>query len=317
MTKIERLRMLAEAIDHSKRETIVPSGEVLWHGTAESFDTRAPRPGGYDGVFWTAENPLIARSYIPVSAGTTYASVYHIVKEFTRPVNYDWKEMLGITKSQLDKAWEIQNASYEKYQAIEKQLEEARRIRDNARKECSDLLLAGRKSDPKFDELKKLMLDSGQAAYECEQKLKEIPYVSYDSVLEKLVALKLKALGYKSASDNYFHALNELVIRDGKLLPADFRENGQLLKVVPKRDMRVYNYAHGREADLMNVDYHKIDLFRRLEKEGYDGIIINDFAQVEKRHNLSHVSVGFFKHAVKDLSIKKVRNQTHPHVHEW
>ena len=37
---------------------------TLWHGTGEAI-SGALRPGGYDGVLWFADDPLIARAYIP------------------------------------------------------------------------------------------------------------------------------------------------------------------------------------------------------------------------------------------------------------
>lgn len=38
----------------------------LWHGTCETIDG-ALRPGGYDGLLWFADDPSIARAYIPES----------------------------------------------------------------------------------------------------------------------------------------------------------------------------------------------------------------------------------------------------------
>lgn len=38
---------------------------ALFHGSCEPWQNPVPRPGGYDKVFWTAEQPLIAQIYIP------------------------------------------------------------------------------------------------------------------------------------------------------------------------------------------------------------------------------------------------------------
>lgn len=38
---------------------------ALFHGSCEPWQSPVPRPGGYDKVFWTAEQPLIAQIYIP------------------------------------------------------------------------------------------------------------------------------------------------------------------------------------------------------------------------------------------------------------
>ncbi len=47
---------------------------ALFHGTIEPLSGPL-RPGGYDGVFWTAESSAVAQCYIPATGGSTYASV--------------------------------------------------------------------------------------------------------------------------------------------------------------------------------------------------------------------------------------------------
>ena len=37
---------------------------LLFHGTTERFDL-PPRGGGYDGIVWTADTPIVAQAYIP------------------------------------------------------------------------------------------------------------------------------------------------------------------------------------------------------------------------------------------------------------
>lgn len=51
-----------------------PSIERLFHGTCEPLEGPL-RPGGYDGVLWTAETSTIAQTYIPRSGGSTYVSL--------------------------------------------------------------------------------------------------------------------------------------------------------------------------------------------------------------------------------------------------
>ena len=45
-------KFYVEAIDFNSKEVIVVKGEILYHGTIESFDTRKARPSSYDDVFW-------------------------------------------------------------------------------------------------------------------------------------------------------------------------------------------------------------------------------------------------------------------------
>lgn len=64
-----------EAVNYKAgTEVVIHKGEVLYHGTGESFDTRTPRPGGYDNVFWTTDDFMIARTkmgHIPLQTSTT------------------------------------------------------------------------------------------------------------------------------------------------------------------------------------------------------------------------------------------------------
>ena len=133
--------------------------------------------------------------------------------------------------------------------------------------------------------------------------------------MESFVIFKMKALGYKEKYPGYFTGVT--TDADGSLRPANYKSVGRVLKVICNRDFKFYDYAAGKEGDLMDVDYHKIDLFRQMEKEGFDGIIINDFAQSGHYGNYGHISYGFFKNSIKDLTIKQIRNQTHPSLEDW
>ena len=56
---------------------VLPTGTRLFHGTLEKF-WGTPRPGGYDGVCWTADSSAVAQSYIPKSGGTLYLGIGHL-----------------------------------------------------------------------------------------------------------------------------------------------------------------------------------------------------------------------------------------------
>jgi hypothetical protein len=106
---------------------------------------------------------------------------------------------------------------------------------------------------------------------------------------------------------------NEMV-----LLPANYRTKGTLYVIKPKRNLKIYNYAYGRsEGDLTNVDYNKINIFQTVEENGYDGIQIFDFAQVESEGNFGHKSIGLFKDTIKDLDVKIIKNVEHPNEEDF
>ena len=60
---------------------------VVFHGTSETFDG-PPKPGPYDGVFWTARSPQIAQGYIPVAGISVPMPRHHPheMQERIRPV---------------------------------------------------------------------------------------------------------------------------------------------------------------------------------------------------------------------------------------
>lgn len=88
--------------------------------------------------------------------------------------------------------------------------------------------------------------------------------------------------------------------------PSNYRLQGKMLKVTLKRDFKIWDKTAGGkiEGDLMEKDYHKLDLFQQMEKMGFDGIKINDFAQSNDMGNVGHTSVGLFKNSLSDVSIE-------------
>ena len=68
---------------------------------------------------------------------------------------------------------------------------------------------------------------------------------------------------------------------------------GRLL-VASGAGLRFYDHAGDRDGDLVDLEYHDIELFRRVEAQGYDGIVINDFLQDEQHGNVGHRSHGLF-----------------------
>jgi hypothetical protein len=52
---------------------------------------------------------------------------------------------------------------------------------------------------------------------------------------------------------------------------------------------------------LTNPDYHKRELFNRVKEAGYDGIIINDWAQSKNFGNVGHISIGLFPSGIKKV----------------
>lgn len=92
----------------------------------------------------------------------------------------------------------------------------------------------------------------------------------------------------------------------------DFKEVGRLLMIEGFEHLRLLDISTG-EGDLTDPQHSKLRLFAQAEAQGYDGVIIDDFAQTENWGNVGHTSVGFFAHAIGDLNIK----ETAALRHEW
>jgi hypothetical protein len=76
--------------------------------------------------------------------------------------------------------------------------------------------------------------------------------------------------------------------------------------------MRIYVMSRG-EGDLTDVQYNEFDFFEELERRGFDGLLIDDFAQSEEWGNFGHLSVGLFASAARDLDV----NERPAQYREW
>jgi len=131
------------------------------------------------------------------------------------------------------------------------------------------------------------------------------------TVVDKL----LKENGWQPKEDNLNSPeYNRYEILHGKsideIMPPEEIAQGRLFILKAQQPLKIYDYAGGREGDLMDVDYHKYDLFKLVESKGYDGIRINDFAQLHDWGNVGHQAIGIFKG-----SISKLKWQTIPAKH--
>lgn len=293
-------KFITEAINYNSREVIIPKGEVLYHGTVESFDARKPHPGGYDNVFWTTDHMMIARTYIPSKSSYTNTSVSSILRD----KDHDGiRKSLGITKEIMNYAWKKQEEGYKKLKYWdEKNKEFAAKYKELEKTRFDDL------TDDFFSQWQEA--DNNYRKYQQEWKTTE-------HYMKMFVVHKMKTLGYEPTgySNDYFTKIS--TDAEGNLLPRNTKSKGRVLKLICNRDFKFYNQAYQKEGDLMDVDYNKLSLFDKVKKNGYDGIIINDFAQSDYHGNYGHISIGFFKNAIKDLTVKQIRNQTHPDEKEW
>lgn len=116
----------------------------------------------------------------------------------------------------------------------------------------------------------------------------------------KRISERIQAAGWEPVRSDTF----EFTFSDDRLMKPGECPEGRLFVITVEQDLRVFDMTDGgeREGDLMDVDYHKLDVFREAERRGYDGVKINDFAQSKLWGNFGHTSIGVFRNSIRKLS---------------
>lgn len=309
--------LISEAISLKDKVVIIPTGEKLYHGTGVSFDVRKVGTGGYDSILWTTNNPIVSRYYIPSTHGATMfvqleRSIIHQFLNKEDPWYSIVTKQLGISPSMakvlLDKASKINNAWVRLYNLND----EHRRRYKILEKEVDLVYKSGdEKRMDKIDEEMDGVLKDWNRTEDVLRKFKSIDNFYY---LGKAIAQRLEKLYHYKLTKGDTSYDKMFFAEDGSLLPANHKIKGKLIVLVPKRNLKLYNHAHGIEGDLMDVQYHDHDVFRSVESKGYDGIVINDFAQSDVHGNVGHISYGLFRSTIKDCKIMSLQKQTHPDI---
>lgn len=106
---------------------------------------------------------------------------------------------------------------------------------------------------------------------------------------------KLKEIGYSSGDKIKTPYINGV----STIQPKNYKKEGTLFILKDPSDLKMFDmrgmYFDGEEQ------YNQLNLFKKLEKQGYDGVIINDIAQSENLGNVGHTSYGIFNNAIKKL----------------
>lgn len=223
--------------------------ERLFHGSIESINGPL-RPGGYDGILWTAETSTVAQCYIPATGGSSFVSLNRWqLDEGVRP--YPGNPLYSVAK-----------------------------------------MIGPAAANVKYDQF-----GSPNSWTQPEG------YATNRQVVEHLE----KVMGYRNrseiAGDYVFEIRTDGWNKDAQehvVVNADFTKEGVLAIIEGFEGMRLLDISTG-DADLTDVQYHKLRLFRQAEEQGYDGVVIDDFCQSKTWGNVAHRSIGFFAEAAKRL----------------
>lgn len=318
----------------------LPKGSKLFHGSLEAFEG-ALSPG-VDGLVWFADSPSIAQLYIPRSGLSVLASSSHIarpnsdrtIQAIQRMIglNYDYSKVEwqpGGQRAQSyympedDPTWaEASGASsraYKRWSEIEKEMKDlnarSQQAWDDFRRESKAVRKTqGWDSDPPA--LKKLEAEWDRTVKanvdrydELEAELEEVKQAVSDAsnAMEKEVERRLDELGYETygsynppGGKSYrFHSSGDV------LLPPGGAAEGRLFACETTKPLTLWGKAVG-ESDLTNTQYTDYAGFAEAEEAGFDGVLIDDFAQSEEWGNLQHLSVGLFQHAIQHVKCIQV-----------
>lgn len=100
-----------------------------------------------------------------------------------------------------------------------------------------------------------------------------------------------EVLGYRPSAHGGYEIKQHLTDLGFVDKPANWQIQGTLF-ITPSDGFRFKDLRRSEDGDLMDLEYHDVDGFGRAIEEGFDGVIINDFAQVDGHGNVGHVSYG-------------------------
>jgi hypothetical protein len=313
----ERFKKLFEHVTKSTikenevRDLIVKAGEELYHGTVENFTKEKARVGGYDNIFWTTKDPAISQTYIPVAGSQLYASSQHLVMPAQDQQTRNFQKSIGIDYDYSQVTFDRGNlSSYREAPIFKPYSDEEYNVRqewykaktklDEFAKEFNKLHWS-KQTDEMISQYEEL--ENNLAFWDKKDREVNLPKIKNEYVNNKLIEL-----GYKPETDEAHHSNFNWKVKmaNNTIVPADYRAQGRLLIVTPKKDLKIYDTTKGREGDLTDVDYHKHDWFKAAEAQGYDGIQIHDFAQSNDQGNFGHKSIGLFQSTLRDVSIEEI-----------
>lgn len=304
--------IISEEVLTDNNILIIKKGTELFHGTGEQFKKEEASPGMYDNVFWTTTDSIIAQTYIPVSGSIIFTTS----EQIARPNKHsNLQNSLGIYYTDVEFQG-TRASSYREAAVFERMGNFIWHLQDKAMKKEKELKEFAKYFEEKqknnFDDITDEDIEKyEQLESELEELIKKEREYNLEKYKNEYVNKKLKSLGYipTNVEDSFKSNMRwRLKQADGKLKPADYKMQGRLFIVTPKKDLRIYDTTDGgkREGDLTDVDYHKHRWFEEAEKKGFDGIQITDFAQSEDMGNVGHLSIGLFKNTLKFVEIEEI-----------
>ena len=282
VTSEQALTLLKTSSEKTASLTLQP-GLKLYRGTGEQGIRNVLNTSSVDRCLWLAPEKVVARSYIPVSGirmNTNLDQLIHPPR--VKGAGSDIQEQLGISYANV--TYDNNGLRSYQYPPILGQL-----MKDKPRPERSDY-------------------EDANLYYHDADKWRQ----EQQTLFKAHVREKLRDLGYEPSGDYDDYEL-KLGFEGGKevLLP-NKNQIGKLFTFEVIQPVKVYDLAEDSDGDLQDPDYRKLGLFKNLESKGYDGVRINDFAQVHGEGNIGHTSIGLFKSGLGKVHVVEEVDSAHP-----
>ena len=330
--------------ESASQDLIIKPGTILYHGTIEDFLEDNIDVGGYDDILWTSQSEYISKTYIPYSGTSGIISLSPFLKPQEHREKLDKTFGVDFGEAEYDKngraiSYYDSNVMQKIKKPYEKEIEdlieksiklaneqqELTKLKREYSENWKKIEKEGRQYEDEHEEMLTKWGEIEDRLKRVQDELTETYHRRND--LGREIKIKffdyikgiLKQLGYSPTTkygvpsdpdDSYFYVNynDDMTIKENK--PSE----GRLFTFIVKEPLKIYDITLGEtvEPDLMEKDYHKLDLFREAESKGYDGIKISDFAQHKTRGNVGHYSIGIFKDSIKKLKKEKVSVATHP-----
>jgi len=298
---------------------VLPKGSYLFHGTSALELSGGRLLPGLDGMVWFAGNPAIAQMYIKQHGRVGFTADQILDPRFEdRGRRLDQvRRYLGLEHDPYKYVWEMPDprgwresdelikkrrelASREKrVKKYEEEIRETKREGDAERAEAFRGFI--KSLEKKIRRVKDLITSMRRAA--SKDKLKML--------LRDRGIFPVEGSGFKSpiAGDLYDFMFTE---DDRLVLPGEGEADGRLYIAKTKRDMILQSTATGDEDSFIDPAFGDFEAFEEAKRDGYDGVLIDDYAQSEGEFHTLHLSVGLFPENVKDLQIRVI-----PAIHRF
>lgn len=126
----------------------------------------------------------------------------------------------------------------------------------------------------------------------------------------------MAGLGYEDSSYSWVKTAK----RDGVdiILPADYKAQGRLFIIERPADLRVFDYAQGRDGGLTGRQWNHSTAFTKIAATGdWDAVLIDDVNQSDGMGHFGHPALGVFEKTLSKLRYHVIDAMNFDPIEAW